>query len=105
MKIHTGEKVFTLSFNMVAANPEPVEQCFFLTKGSTFHVTANFYVIGFLTGWSYFSMSMFLFDKGSSLSCDGQFLHHRFFDGWSYFSMSFDWLAAKVDCDQLSFGM
>ena len=44
------------------------EQCFFLTKGPAFHVTANFYIIGFLTGWS-------------------------------YFSMSFDWLAAKVDCD------
>ena len=49
-------------------------QCFFLTKGLAFHVTANFYIIGFLTGWS-------------------------------YFSMSFDWLAAKVGCDWLSFGM
>ena len=49
-------------------------QCFFLTKGPAFHVTANFYIIGFLTGWS-------------------------------YFSMSFDWLAAKVDYDWLSFGM
>ena len=47
---------------------------FFLTKGPAFHVTANFYIIGFFTGWS-------------------------------YFSMSFDWLAAKVDCDWLSFGM
>ena len=46
------------------------EQCFFSTKGPAFHVTANFYIIGFLTGWS-------------------------------YFSMSFDWLAAKVDCDWL----
>ena len=46
-------------------------QCFFLTKGPAFHVTA---IIGFLTGWS-------------------------------YFSMSFDGLAAKVDCDWLSFGM
>ena len=46
----------------------------FFTKGPTFHVTANFYIIGFLTGWS-------------------------------YFSMSFDWLAAKIDCDWLSFGM
>ena len=34
-----------------------LEQCFFLTKGPTFHVTANFYIVGFLTGWSYFSMS------------------------------------------------
>ena len=49
-------------------------QCFFLTKGPAFHVTANFYIIGFLTGWS-------------------------------YFSMSFDRLAAKVECDWLSFGM
>ena len=47
---------------------------FFLTKGPAFHVMANFYIIDFLTGWS-------------------------------YFSMSFDWLAAKVDCDWLSFGM
>ena len=47
---------------------------FLFTKGPAFHVTANFYIIGFLTGWS-------------------------------YFSMSFDWLAAKVDCDWLSFGM
>ena len=49
--------------------------------------------------------AVFLFDKGSNLSCDSQFLHHRFFTGWSYFSMSFDWLAAKVECDWLSFDM
>ena len=30
------------------------DQCFFLTKGPAFHLTA---IIGFLTGWSYFSMS------------------------------------------------
>ena len=59
--------------NTVGSN-QPYMQCFFLTKGPTFHVTANFYIIGFLTGWS-------------------------------YFSMSFDGLAAKVDCDWMSFGM
>ena len=34
-----------------------VLQCFFFTKGLAFHVTANFHIIGSLTGWSYFSMS------------------------------------------------
>ena len=51
-------------------------QCFFLTNGPAFHVTANFYIIGFLTGWSYFSMSFdWLAAKvtvtGCHLACDG----------------------------------
>ena len=32
-------------------------QCLFLTNGPAFHVTAKFYIFGFLMGWSYFSMS------------------------------------------------
>ena len=62
------------------------KQCFFLTKGPAFHVMA---IIGFLTGQG----------LGFRVYITG------FLTGWSYFSMSFDGLAAKVDCDWLSFGM
>ena len=63
-------------------------QCFFLTKGPAFHVTA---IIGFLTGQGLgFSFRVHIIDS---------------LTGWSYFSMSFDGLVAKVDCDWLSFGM
>ena len=98
-------------------------QCFLLTKGPTFHVTANFHIIGFWTGWSYFSMSFdtqfskltgpqtltclqcFFLTKGPTFHVTANFYIIGFLTGWSYFSMSFDWLAAKVDCDWLSFGM
>ena len=39
---------------------------FFLTKGLAFHVTANFYIIGFLTGWL-----QMLTVTGCHLACDG----------------------------------
>ena len=57
---------------------------FFLTKGPTFHVLANFYIIGFLTGWSYFSMSFFFLTKGPTFHVTANFYIIGFLMGWSY---------------------
>ena len=81
-------------------------QCFFLTKGPTFHVTANFFTS--LISWRAthsLACQHFVLTKGPTFHVTANFYIIGFLTGWSYFSMSFEWPAAKVDCYRLSFDM